>query len=293
MTLSAPGGARLNPHMTELDQAPALTRAQRQRVAVVVPMATRPNLLPEEEISLRHLNHFLGAFDRFMVASPKLPLELPGFERVELDESYFGSLAAYERMMLSEAFYEQFTDYDYILTYHLDALVFSDRLLEWCDRGYDFLGAPNHGQSDDFSVVCNGGFALRRVRSFLGVLRSPQLAVDPAEYWRRLTAGRGPLFRLANLPRRFLKRYHRFNNVRREINLVLEGPSPHLEDVFYVHRGPWYMPGFRLPTIPEAMRFSFDESPRKAFERNGRQLPFGCHGWYKQDREFWEPYLLT
>ena len=33
-------------------------------------------------------------------------------------------------------------------------------------------------------------------------------------------------------------------------------------------------------------------SPRLCFERNHRQLPFGCHAWARYDGAFWEPHLL-
>ena len=42
----------------------------------------------------------------------------------------------------------------------------------------------------------------------------------------------------------------------------------------------------------EALEFSFELAPRYCFMMNGRRLPFGCHAWFRYDREFWEPFLL-
>lgn len=262
------------------------------KVAIVVPLSDRPALLPDEEISLRHLRHYLGGYDTFAVAPRALDVKLDGLELVRFADRYFGSARAHAALMLSREFYRTFRSYDFLLTYHLDALVLSDQLMEWCARGWDFIGAPNHGTSQYLSVPCNGGFSLRRIDAFLEVLNSRRYAVDPEAYWSSISAGRGILHRALLSPLRYAKRLHAFNNVRREIQLMLDGPEPPLDDVFMVENATKYHPGFRIPPVREALRFAFDETPRVAFELNGRHLPFGAHAWYRQDRAFWEPYLL-
>ncbi len=263
-----------------------------RRVAVVVPLSNRPGLLPEEEISVRHLRHYLAAYDTYLLAPRSIDVSVEGFEVVRFADRYFGSARAHAALMLSRRFYETFRSYEFLLTYHLDAIALSDQLEAWCDRGWDFIGAPNHGTADHLSVPCNGGFALRRVEAFLDVLTSKAYAVDPERYWAEISAGRGPVQRALLWPRRYIKRLRAFNNVTREIRLMLEGPEPPLDDVFMVENATKYAPSFRIPPVEEALRFAFDETPRTAFEMNGRQLPFGAHAWYKQDRAFWEPYLL-
>lgn len=263
------------------------------RVAIVVPLSNRPTLLPEEEVSIRHLRHYLGRYDTYALAPRGLEVPLAGFDVVRFADRYFGSARAHAALMLSSELYRTFRGYDFLLTYHLDALVLSDRLGEWCARGWDFIGAPNHGTSDFLSVPCNGGFSLRRIDAFLEVLNSRRYAIDPETYWSSITRGRNVLQRALLTPLRYAKRLRAFNNVRREIQLMLDGPEPPLDDVFMVENATKYHPGFRIPPVREALRFAFDETPRVAFELNGRQLPFGAHAWYKQDRAFWEPYLLT
>lgn len=44
--------------------------------------------------------------------------------------------------MLSAEFYDRFAAYEYVLIYQLDAFVFADRLAEFCQMGYDYIGAP-------------------------------------------------------------------------------------------------------------------------------------------------------
>jgi hypothetical protein len=265
-----------------------------KRVAVTVPLASHPELSPDEEISLRHLRHHLGHYDRFVIAPKSMDVPHDDFEVVRFDDRYFGSANAHTRIMMRPEYYETFADYEFILTYQLDALVLSDQLLEWCDAGYDFVSAPNHGLSDRLSVVCSGGFALRKVQSFLEVLYSDRYAVDPDEYWRKLTSGRSAAFKVANLPRRYLKRLHRFNGIDREVAWMLRDASGVLlEDEFFVNNASRFYPDFRVPPVETALRFAFDETPRIAFEMAGGRLPFGAHAWYKQDRQFYEPYLLA
>lgn len=263
-----------------------------RRVAVTVPLNSHPTLSPDEEISLRHLRHYLGDHDRFVIAPASMDVPYDDFQVVRFGDEYFGNANAQTRLMMRPEYYEAFSDYEYILTYQLDALVLSERLLEWCDHGLDFVGAPNYGLSDQLSVVCSGGFALRRVQSFLAVLRSERYAVDPDDYWRAMIEGMSPLQRLLRLPRRYTKRLHRFNGIDRTIEWFLRDDGVLLEDEFFVQHARTFYPEFRLPTVETALQFAFDETPRIAFELNGRCLPFGAHAWYKQDRQFWEPFLL-
>jgi hypothetical protein len=64
------------------------------------------------------------------------------------------------------------------------------------------------------------------------------------------------------------------------------------EDLFWGRQAVHFDSSFRVPTTGQALRFSFETDPAFCFERNARQLPFGCHGWARYDRKFWEPYLL-
>lgn len=95
-----------------------------ERVAVVVPGYHRAQFTSDEEISFRHLEHFLGRYDKFLVVPQSLEIERPGFHVQRFADTYFGSAAANNKLMLSSSFYRTFQNYDYLLIYHLDALVF-------------------------------------------------------------------------------------------------------------------------------------------------------------------------
>src|ERR1700676_3379192 len=151
-------------------------------VAVVIPVPRFP-LTADEEISMRHLRKHLGAFDRYIIGQRPLPREFSDFKLKRFPLRYFKDRFAYNRLMLKERFYRAFADYEYILIYQLDCLVFSSNLEQWCHREWDYVGAPWLKTTDDpdrgFSAVGNGGLSLRRVRSALAVLQSTKLVEDP------------------------------------------------------------------------------------------------------------------
>ena len=143
------------------------TQFDPQSVAIIVPMSTRSELSNDEEISLRHLSHYLGSYDKYLVLPEALPFDREGFQKMYFDPKYFGSVAAHNKLLTSKKFYESFANYKFILIYHLDALVFSDQLAVWCARDLDYIGAPLFPSTDTPNIraprVGNGGFSLRKV----------------------------------------------------------------------------------------------------------------------------------
>ena len=81
------------------------------RGAVVVPAYNRAHFTRDEEVSFRHLEHFLGRYDKFLVVPQNLEIERPGYHIQRFDDSYFGSAIANGKLMLSPAFYESFRKY--------------------------------------------------------------------------------------------------------------------------------------------------------------------------------------
>jgi uncharacterized protein DUF5672 len=228
-----------------------------------------------------------------------------GFELRRFPDHYFVSDIAYSALLVTPEFYEAFVDYRFILIYQLDSLVFADSLLDWCAKGYDYIGAPwfdvdfGAGFSVDFSehpAVGNGGFSLRRVDAFLDVLASRRLWLDPAEYWAHVCSWSGRL-RYAHIHQKVLGRSAYFNGVRSETRHWIEGTNTSRlcaghEDLFWSLIAQHYLPGFRIAPADDALGFSFELHPQRCFELNGHKLPFGCHAWGKYDRTFWGPHLL-
>ena len=264
-------------------------------VAVVITLShDRTTYTADEDLSFRHARHYLGRYDTYVLVPESHHAIYPGLIPKRFPDRYFRSARAHESLLLSEQFYRAFLGYEFILTYNLDALVFSDRLAEWCGAGYDYIGAPWLISPDTPHIaeekVGSGGLSLRRVRSFLRVLTSRRYVVEPDEYWRRYAGRTGRLTRLVNTPRKFLKRLVAFNGVRWHIRTAVRG-NVH-EDRFWTEYATHYDPEFRIAPVDVAMRFAFEAEPGRCFERIGGQMPFGAHRWQNFDRAFYTPFLL-
>jgi hypothetical protein len=266
-------------------------------VAIVVPLSARTTLSPEEELSLRHLVHFLGGYDSYFIVPPGVSMQRQGFRELHVPRKFFGSAAAHNRLLMWPAFYSAFREYEYILIYHLDSLVFSDRLLDWCRAGWDYVGAPWIPSDDTPWVkeprVGNGGFTLMRVESALRVLYNRHCQ-RPVTFWADLVTRYGAFRRTFALFERLpdgLPGSRALARVAAHARRS-ENPIGWNNDFFWSFEAERYCPGFKVATVEHGLRFAFEAAPRTCFELNHRQLPFGCHAWTRFDRAFWEPYLL-
>jgi hypothetical protein len=177
---------------------------------------------------------------------------------VRFDPGFFQSTTTYSRLLLSAGFYQTFASYEFILIHQLDAFVFRDELADWCARGYDYIGAP--------WVDCEW-------------LAEARHAWPPETRDNVVGNGGFSLRRIAPA-----------------LKLLIEQPEVaelwgRNEDLFWTFRAPASTP-FKIPTLEEAVAFSFEVNPERAFASNGSKLPFGCHGWSHDDLiEFWRPVL--
>ncbi len=249
-------------------------------VAITVPAPTL-RLGPDEELSLRHLREHLGGYDAYALTAG--PGTLPGLRRLGFERKRLAGHRAYSRLLLSAEFYEAFAGYEFVLVYQLDSLVFRDELAAWCERGFDFVGAPWLRRDTDgrphFMGAGNGGFSLRRVASCLRVLEARTALT-------RLRSAAGLSVALAARGAR------RMSQGARAVRGALG--TPYLfEDKFWSLEAPLLDPSFRVAPAEVAVSFAFEAEPRFCFEQNARRLPFGCHKWRAHDPDFWEPHLLT
>lgn len=272
------------------------TSRERKLVAVVVPLPTGRELNADELVSLRHVEQYLGGYDRFFLAPEGMAVShSPEFQVQRFPAEYFGSAVAHNTLLLTRRFYQAFRGYRFILICHLDALVFSDQLTEWCARDWDYIGAPwflcSHTkwleQWGRTSGVGNGGFSLRKVDAFLRVLGSKHRDMEPDAYWRNYIANKPRHVRYHQFWRRWLKHLGVFNNVRWSLYRHRVA-----EDLFWSFEATRFDPGFRVAPVEEALRFAWETEPRRCFEMTGGAIPFGCHAWPRYDRAFWVPHLL-
>ena len=254
-----------------------------QEVIVVIPIYN-PLLNEKERISLRQTYEVLQQHPMVVVHPEGMDLEplqqqFPRLTFQAFPPDYFRDIVGYNRLMLATEFYEAFIDYRYLLIAQLDTYIFNDQLLDWCKRGYDYVGAPwlrrpvynlpivrqvisliswvahlrgRRTQFDRYGKVGNGGLSLRKIESHLRILRTQ--ASDVADY--AITHNREHLYN---------------------------------EDTF------WAMEpqDFSYPSWEEAMLFSYNKYPELSYRLTHHQLPFGCHGWTKPKyNKFWKKYIL-
>jgi hypothetical protein len=245
-------------------------------VAVAVPHHG-DRLTPDEEVSMRHLEAYLGGHDTYLVAPVGSELRLPGAVRT-LPRDLFRDHRAHQRLMLSRSFYELFVAYEFVLVYHLDSLVLRSELERWCERGWDYVGAPWLRERDGaltLTGVGNGGFSLRRVESCLRVIETLRRPAVRAARATRFGFALGRRLARPGAPaRQLLRDRYAF------------------EDKVWGLEAPRVHASFRVAPAEEALAFAFETHPRACFELNGGRLPFGCHKWRAHEPDFWEPYVL-
>lgn len=262
------------------------------RVCVIVPVY-RTELSPSEQASLARCLAILGSHPVILAIPDTLDVSAllaryPVLGCQAFAATYFTSVKAYNRLMLADEFYARFADYEYMLVYQLDAFVFSDQLLAWCSRGYDYVGAPwiphgrvpgrlqllraalrrryfrltnrqyRHGQGDHHAqqhyAAGNGGFSLRRIAALRTVLRR---LPERAEPYRQGTR------------------------------------TPWAEDLFFCVEANRYRELVRVPGFRESLAFAWETYPDVAARCCDVALPFGCHAWDKLHRAQWRPVFAS
>ena len=263
--------------------------SKNKRVVIIIP-THRPNLTKDDEISLNHLKKYLYKFDTFFVIPKNISSKSftsSGYKVKKVDNSFFGSIRKYSNLLLTKKFYVAFKNYDFMLIYQLDALVFSNQLEKWVNSGYDYIAAPwfrpvigylSHKKGCP-PTGGNGGFALRNIKKSIKIL---DIVNKSATRYSKNIIIRKLWFVWAIL----LGRAHK---------IWLKAPAldyPFYEDGFWSLEAPKYDSSYKVAPFKEALKFGFERFPRKCFELSSYKLPFGCHAWKRYDEQFWKPYIL-
>ncbi len=226
-----------------------------EKVAVVIPLY-KSTLSKQEELSLLQCLRILGKHPIIFVTPESLNTSFLSaydirIQAIRFKDEYFKSTKTYNKLLTSTFFYQAFLNFEYILIYQLDAYVFEDTLLDWCSKGYDYVGAPKlkkHHLSDTFScepVLMNGGLSLRKIQPILRYLNVYHF------FFKEWLANEDMMFSFAQ---------------RRVYGLRFL---------------------LKLPTWREALAFSIEKNPQTCYNILGK-LPFGCHAWERYDPKFWE-----
>lgn len=209
-------------------------------------------------------------------------------EKKYFAESYFTGINGYNRLLLTYEFYSCFNEYEYMLIYQLDAYVFRDELIKWCDLGFDFMGAPLIGRYSDiefsnFMRVGNGGFSLRKIGTFIQAYNHKKNLLMPNEIIKRFNVFKKPCTRI---PLLILMTFGYKNKLA-----YFAKNWKYNEDDFWSGFLDKTTFSLQKPTPRMALGFSFERFPSATYEIT-KKLPFGCHGWRKYEYDkFWESFI--
>jgi hypothetical protein len=239
-----------------------------KKVVVLVPIY-KPELDAKEQYSLDLSFKTLAGRDIRFIGPEGLDLRLyqeryPSVPFIPFEAEYFRSIPGYNRLLMSTAFYEGFSDYEFMLILQTDALVLRDELDWWCDQPFDYVGAPwpdgyelfvNAGPFDGANgkrvkvFVGNGGFSLRRNRKCISLIKE----------------------------------------FEGDVMMIFERTGSS-EDLFFSFMGA-LSGDFIIPNEITASRFSLELKPAHYVAVNGGKLPMGGHAWWKHDPDFWKRLL--
>lgn len=256
----------------------------KNKKCIVIFPVYRPLTEVEAEV-FAHALEMTKGFEHIFIAPQSMVFD-KSFEKfmdipvTRFKDEYFKNIAGYNHLMLSTEFYKAFTEYEYMLIHQGDAYLFKPELEYWCDRGYDYIGAPwlrphkfKRTKIEKKIVkyapflypmkarrrrlvrdnVGNGGLSLRKVGKSLAVLEN----VNPKVL---------ETYKMSD--------YYNYN-----------------EDVFWAVEAEKVDKSFKRPAWQEALRFSFEKYPAWSYEYINGQLPFGCHAFEKFETDFWKKYI--
>lgn len=208
-------------------------------------------------------------------------------------KKYFKNIKGYNELLLSINFYKTISEWDYLLIYQLDAYIFKDDIIDWCNKGYSYIGAPwfketEFGYSQSFNGVGNGGFSLRKIEDQIKVLKSTKkiktLSILKEEVGWNNRNLKGKVSICTSLIKRLINKNNRFN-------YKFTTHYKYNEDYFFSNDAKNRFDFYTTPNETEALRFAFEINPEFLYKLNNEKLPTGCHAFQKYEPEFWKKFL--
>ena len=215
------------------------------------------------------------------------------FKVISVSKKWLSSRLYYNKLKLSNFFYEFFEDYTYLLTYELDAFIFKDELSYWCEKNYDYIGAPWFEDNDPVqSKMCgagNSGFSLRKISSIKeGIKHVHVIAPSKFSIMKKqplLQKIKPLLLNIIGIFSYMESIFYHENKSIQDADFMIE------EDTVIVHQMSASLKNFKLAPAEDAYKFSFEVAPDMLFGLNHNNLPTGCHAWWRYNLEFWKPYI--
>lgn len=255
-----------------------------KKVAVLMPFhKTKMNEF--EEISFRNNVYILQKHPIYLLLpegtnAKKFISIAPNITVKYFRSIYFNTYDGSNLFWLKPEIYDAFKEYQYILKCELDVFVFRDELEYWCSQGYDYIGAPWINNSKRINTINKIFNSQKRFTSYIKKVLSGSMHKQVS------FVGNGGFSLRKVFTFRFFSRSlpYIFPDVFRE---------KYQEDIVWSMYLPAYFSYFfKKPDYQKALRFSIETQPQECLKLAGGKLPFGCHGWFKYEPEFWNPYIL-
>ena len=261
------------------------------KMCVIIPVH-KEYLSAEERTSLSACWLHLQKYDCFLLFPEGLNTNNyvaihPQLILKSLPAEWLSSLQNYNRMKVNPQFYAMFNGYHFMMTYELDACIFSSNVEEKFGFDFDFIGAPvfEDGMNTPgtaFNHALNSGFS---VRNICACAKALVLLKKYRSAWKRKRF----VFSNFQFLRRFIEPY--------KLNLIY---NDHLtgyfrngyfnEDIILSQIVPQLFSFFRVAPFEKAVAFSFEVNPEQLYKINNNHLPLGCHAWAKF-YSFWEKFI--
>lgn len=266
---------------------------QQQLVTVVIPLYTL-KLSDIDLLSLRQCFQVLGRHDIALVKPRSLDITaLPSligvdahYRTEEFDDRYFAGRKGYNRLMLSTDLYKRFLGSRYIFIHQTDVFVFRDELEQWCQRGYDYIGAPWLPATGDVSGWNVERRAIYLMRRGLGKFKAPCDAIN-----LKYKVGNG------GCSLRHTRHFHDTSLMMADmLSHVADNSdqgSHNFEDVVWSVLINEKRPGtLRIAPYQEAVKFSIESHPSMAMHLTGGELPMATHAFARRrNRSYWKQYI--
>jgi hypothetical protein len=272
-------------------------------VNIIIPVYS-PTLSLLESDSLTQCLRVLKNYPITLVTHPEVDVtvyekafmaENKPFRISYFDKTYFESVFTYSQLLLSKDFYGRFSEFDYMLVYQLDGYVFRDELEAWCNKGYDYIGAPwlkKYGigyDGNELWKVGNGGVSLRKTAKFLNTF-------DQAFPYRSIGFFIKSIRKKQLLPMTLRTFGMMFTCLfsRQTVADILNRYFDERvnEDCFWAEAFQATNLALNIPDVLTAAHFCIEKKPSHVFELIGRQLPFCCHAFEKYEYEsFWKEHI--
>lgn len=214
-------------------------------------------------------------------------LSFPNAQFKSFDDAFFENIQGYNRLMMDVDFYKSFHK-KYILIYQTDAFVFKDELQFWCEKNYDYIGAPWLRSREKIPFIkFLWDNTLCTIKEYINYKNNGKTQKNKALLYNEV--GNGGL----SLRKRekFIEILEKLS-VQKEIYLQPHNHSTfYAEDVFFSIEPQRNGIDFHKPNHKEACLFSIENKVEKAFSLLKDKLPFGCHRWNKENKNFWKKYI--